>query len=107
MDIEYIAALIFSFLVIMVVGGVILLFPVTRRLGKLLERRLAEDRGASDVDAEVASLRHAVGSLDERLRHVSDRQTFMEELLEERRRAALPEGGLPDDEDRRALDDPT
>jgi hypothetical protein len=39
-DIEFIVSLVFSLLVIIIVGGSILLFPITRRLGLLLERRL-------------------------------------------------------------------
>ena len=60
MDYEFIFSLVFSLLVIMIVGGGILLFPITRRLGLLLE--------AESADAIHEAMLEAAGSLPGALR---------------------------------------
>jgi hypothetical protein len=77
-DIEFIVSLVFSLLVIIIVGGSILLFPITRRLGLLLERRLETEALPGD---ELRQLKAAVRSLTDQVQSLQDRQDFTEKLL--------------------------
>jgi hypothetical protein len=77
-DVEFIVSLVFSLLVIIVVGGGILLFPITRRLGLLLERRLEAEALPGD---ELQQLKAAVRSLDQQVQNLQERQDFTEKLL--------------------------
>ena len=73
--------MIFTVVVLMLIGGFILLLPLTRRLGALLEHRmLSEDRAkqSADVDALV----QAVDALRDEVERLSARQDFTEKLLE-------------------------
>jgi len=78
MDYEFILSLVFSLLVIIIVGGGILLFPITRRLGLLLERRLETEALPGD---ELQQLRGAVRSLSEQIETLQERQDFTDRLL--------------------------
>lgn len=78
MDVEFIVSLVFSLLVIVIVGGGILLFPIMRRLGRLLERRLEAEALPGD---ELRRLRAAVRSLTAQVHSLQERQDFTEKLL--------------------------
>jgi hypothetical protein len=77
---------------IVVSGGVILLRPLTRRLGDLIEvivaerrRHLAPPEPAADRERVV----NIVESLEQRLRHLEERQDFTDSLLTRDPRSAL------------------
>lgn len=78
MDYEFIFSLVFSLLVIIIVGGGILLFPITRRLGRLLERRLEVEALPGD---ELRHLRESMRTLSKQLETLQERQDFTDRLL--------------------------
>jgi hypothetical protein len=81
MDPVILAGMIFSVVVIMLIGGFVLLFPLTRQLGAYLEKRmLAENSEASR--GQLAQLARAVENLGDEVARLSDRQDFTERLLE-------------------------
>jgi hypothetical protein len=97
MEPTVLAAMVFTLLVIMMIGGFILLVPVSRRLGKVLEKWL-EDRRPGSKDPDVAQLRAAVQALEREVRSLRERQDFVEGLRLGDDRPALPraEAGGPD-----------
>ncbi|MGH7577633.1 MAG: hypothetical protein ACREM1_21235 [Longimicrobiales bacterium] len=90
MDPDALLAMIFVIILMMLTGGFILLFPIARRLGQVLERRLLQD-DRSDVDPKAfAQLREAVRSLEGEVRRLNERQEFVESLIRPVDRVALP-----------------
>lgn len=82
MDIFILQVMIFSIAVLVLVGGFVLLYPLTRRLAEVLEKRYLED-GAEGANAdEVAALRRAVHALRGEVEQIGERQDFTEKLLE-------------------------
>ena len=69
MDPVILAGMIFSLVVLLLVGGFTLLFPLTRRLAAVLEKRyLAEGANAE----EVTALRRAVHALRGEVEQIGD-----------------------------------
>ncbi len=81
MDPFILQAMIFSIVVIVLLGGFTLLFPLTRQLGKVLEKYLEDRTGGTNAE-EVAALRRAVQALTGDVERLSERQEFTERLLE-------------------------
>lgn len=82
-DIIPLAGMLFSLLVVLVIGAMILLFPLSKRLGQLLEMRLEQQRSGDAVPKqELEELRRIVESLQSEMSLLSERQQFMERLLE-------------------------
>jgi hypothetical protein len=86
MDMELLLIFTFTFLTTLVValtiGGVILLRPVTRHLGKLLEAKAEERRALSGrAPEEWDRLFAALDGVMDRLQALEDRQDFTEKLL--------------------------
>ncbi len=81
MDPFILQAMIFSIIVIVLLGGFTLLFPLTRQLGKVLEKYLEDGTGGTNAE-EVAALRRAVQALTGDVERLSERQDFTERLLE-------------------------
>ncbi len=76
-----IVGMIFTLIVLVMIGGFILLFPLSRQLAALLHLRL--ERGdAPDQDAHIAQLTKALSSLQEEIDRLAERQEFTERLLE-------------------------
>ena len=100
MDIVPLAGMLFSLLVVLIIAGSILMFPVMRRVGRLLETRLEERRGEVGEPEDVRSLREMVEGLQEEVRLLAERQQFTERLLESGRRRSPEESGPPDREAR-------
>ncbi|NIP80881.1 MAG: hypothetical protein GWM90_17370 [Gemmatimonadetes bacterium] len=83
MDILPLAGMLFSLLMVLIIGGFILLFPVTRRLGRLLELRIEERRSEDRPPAaELEEVLRVVEALQAEVERLSDRQEFTERLLE-------------------------
>jgi len=90
---EPIAALIATFLV----GTFILLFPLSRRLGKVLEEWIklrhesSPDRDRLErLELGVREIRQLVEGIDQRTELLADRQDFMESLIEQKKPDLLP-----------------
>ncbi len=99
MDPMAVAGMIFTLLLVALIGGIIVVTPLARRLAALLELRLQEKMQAGKLDAgEAAALKKRIAALEEevsalRERHASlgDRQDFVEALLRSGEEArALP-----------------
>ena len=95
MDPIALAGMIFTLVLVLIVGGFILLFPVSRRLGLFLEAKL---KPASLASEDTRKLWEAIHSLETELRRIADRQEFTERMLTERSATSLPgrsREGLP------------
>ncbi|MFQ5678741.1 MAG: hypothetical protein ACE5HP_04710 [Gemmatimonadota bacterium] len=91
--VEMIGALGATFLI----GTFIILFPISRRFGRVMEewirlrRESTPDRERLErIGSEVQEVRQLLDGLDRRVDLISERQEFTESLLEARRAAALP-----------------
>jgi hypothetical protein len=71
------------------VAAVLILRPVTRRLGMLIEQIALSRNGRPDVDAENAALRMTVEHLTNRLHLVEERLDFTERLISVERAPAI------------------
>ncbi len=92
-----IAELITILVTIFMIGTFVLLFPLSRRLGRVMEEWIQVRRESSpDRDllerlvTEVRALRGDVESMDARLDLLGDRQEFLESLADARVRESLP-----------------
>lgn len=93
MDPTAIAGMLFVLVLAAMLGGFILLFPISRRLGQLMEERIAErKRPATLPPEEIRELHGAIQALQARLEELAERQDFTESLLSERRPLELPTG---------------
>ena len=97
-----IAELIAILMTVFLIGTFILLFPISRRLGKALEewvRIRHESTPERDllarIEVELLEIRNQVDGMDQRLDFLSERQEFTESLIDQKRRTALP----PDSKD--------
>lgn len=91
MDPNALAGMAFTLVLTCLIGGFVLLYPVSRRLGALLESKMErEKRGAGPASAEVTQLAESVRSLESELRMLKERQEFTENLLTTRERQKLP-----------------
>lgn len=89
---------------IVTTGGVLVLRPISKRLGDLLEV-MTRERRLPDRGAEMAQLRDLMQSIDSRLSLIEERQDFAEAMLTsgERPRAALGNGAAPSADPRRGI----
>lgn len=94
-----IAELIAILVMVFMLGSFILLFPLSRRLGKVMEEWI-QLRHESSPDRErleriedgLRLLHQEVESLDQRVHLVGERQDFLESLAEARKIDALADG---------------
>ena len=94
---EAIAEMIGAVVIILVIGTFILLFPLSRRLGRVLEewiklrQETSPDRDTlARLENEVREVRRFVEGVDQRVGLLAERQDFMESLIEAKKTAALP-----------------
>ena len=99
-----IAEMIGPVIVLFLIGCVILLFPISRRLGGVMEewmklkRETSPDREKlASVEQTVYEVRHLVENLNQRVALLSERQDFMESLIESRKPEELPAGRVTGD----------
>ena len=79
------AGMLFALILVAMIGGFILLLPISRRLGALLEQKLAGKLDADDRSlGELRRLEATVRALQEEVERVGERQAFTESLLSER-----------------------
>ncbi len=88
MDMTAVAGMVFSLLLALIVGGFILTFPLTKRLGKLLEMRLEERRVGALPTEEAEELRRLVSELQGQVARLAERQEWSERLLEHGRESS-------------------
>ena len=93
---QAIAEMIGAVVILLVIGTFILLFPLSRRLGRVLEEwiKLRQDTSPdrdtlARLENEVRELRHSVEAGDQRMGLLAERQDFMESLVEAKKTAAL------------------
>lgn len=85
-------SMIFSLIMVTLIGGFILMFPITRRLGAYLERRIEEGTGGK-VDREALEQIHrALHELRGQVEELRNRQEFVERLVEGRSQESLGTG---------------
>ena len=84
--------MIITVILTLTVGGVILLKPIAKNIGNLLEA-MAKERTEPQLGAELGHLRDLLETMSARLDLLEDRQDFTEALLQnpEKRKARLPE----------------
>ena len=82
------AGMIFTLILVVLIGGIIVITPLTRRLGALLELRLQEKMAGQAGGGNAAELKKLVAELEKEVRalreqHASleERQQFVESLL--------------------------
>jgi hypothetical protein len=83
MDPNALAGMVFTLVLASLIGGFILLFPLSRRLGLLLEEKARQQKGGVGLSAQDAqALRSRLEALESEVRVTVERQQFMEELLQ-------------------------
>ena len=90
MDPELIPLMIFTIIVIAMIGGFILVLPITRRLGQFMEYRMTERTRLMENEEHEALLR-AIESLRDDVARLAERQQFTERLLDKPRSLEEPE----------------
>jgi hypothetical protein len=73
--------MIFTIVAMAVIGGFVVLFPITRRIGRFLESRMSEANRAKELEDREGILR-ALDSLRDDIARLAERQDFTERLLE-------------------------
>jgi hypothetical protein len=95
MDMDLVIGVSFLLMFTLIVGGIILMFPLSRKIGLLIESRIDEKKGGVGAGSgELERVRDRLAALEEQVRAVSARQEFLDDLLVERRPIdALPRRG--------------
>ena len=88
MDWEVIAPMVVAILLILSIAGVILLRPISKRLGDVLEAYAKEKD--SGTTRELRQIRELFETMDQRLRLMEERQDFTEKILDSDSRERLP-----------------
>lgn len=88
MDPYALGGMIFSLIMVLIIGGFIVTFPILRRLGGLMEEYIRErrdtrlDRGElGRVEGELRHVSEALETVRRQLDLVHERQEFLEELV--------------------------
>ena len=82
MDPNALAGMVFTLVLASLIGGFILLLPLSRRLGLLLEEKARQQKGGLSLSAQdVQALRDRLDALESDVRVAVERQQFIEELL--------------------------
>ena len=89
MEWEFIAPLIMSVVLILTVGGVLILRPIARHLGSLLEAMTREKLDGGRAQ-ELGHVRELMETMNQRLQLMEERQEFTDRLLERGREPAPP-----------------
>ena len=81
--------MIFALIVLVLIGGFVLLLPLSQRLGKLLDVWVSEQKSLK-VRAEPDVTQQALSDLSQRLKALEEQQDFLEKLVSKGRE--LPRG---------------
>ena len=79
MDWEFLAPMVVGVTMILTTGGVLVLRPIAKRLGALLEV-MAREKASLPIE-EIRLLRDSVDTVHQRLSLIEERQDFTERLL--------------------------
>ena len=86
----------------LLIGAIILLFPLSRRLGRVLEEWIklrhesSPDRDRLErLELGVLEIRQLVEGIDQRMALLGERQDFMESLIESTKAESLPPEAAP------------
>ena len=91
MDPLILAAMIFSLVVMILLGSFVLLWPLSRQLAQLLKKRIGEPSPRDVLTREEGEkFAHAIQQLAAGLEALNERQDFVERLLEDRASEASP-----------------
>jgi hypothetical protein len=97
-----IVEMIYTLVMLLVVGTFVVTFPITRRLGRLTEEWIAarresvpERQSLARIESTVENIGRRLEALEQRTEFVGERQEFVESLLEQQRRTPL----LPGEQD--------
>lgn len=82
MDPNALGGMLFTLLLVVIIVGAILVFPIMRRLGTALELWLNDKRQGSLQSTDARALRDSISTLADRMERLEDRQLFLEELVE-------------------------
>jgi hypothetical protein len=92
-----IAELLAILTMVFLIGTFILLFPISRRLGKAIEEWVKLRHESSPerellarMEVELLEMRNQFDAFDQRLDFLAERQEFTESLIDQKRRTALP-----------------
>jgi hypothetical protein len=90
------AEMVYSLIVMLLIGGFVLAYPITKRLGRFLEEwitlrksSLPEQEALTRIESAFGGMQTQIGSLEQRVDLISERQEFTESLLQ-RRDPVLP-----------------
>lgn len=90
-DWDVIAPMVVMIVMTLTIGGVLILRPIAKRLGDLIDVMIREKQAPRpEPVAELARVREIVESIDARLSLLEERQDFTESLLDGGARASLP-----------------
>jgi hypothetical protein len=88
-DYDLLIIAVFSLLFFVIIGGTILLFPLSRKLGHLIEARTKNPREGHGLDdATARRLVSRLDALEEQIGALAERQEFLDGLLMEKRPAS-------------------
>lgn len=90
MDPMGLAGMLFTLILLAMVGGFILLLPIARRLGAFLEQRLQQRSPDQLLSNQIRGLESSLQALQQEVSLLSERQAFTESLLAEREPRLLP-----------------
>ncbi len=90
MDPMAIAGMVFTLIFTALIGGLILLYPLAKRLGLLIESKIQDKDAARAGLTDGTQLKEMVRSLEGQVRLLAERQEFTEQLLSQREKHALP-----------------
>lgn len=91
--------MIYTLLLLIILGTFIVTFPITKRLGRVMEEWMSLRREAAPEREAVGRIETTVEAIGQRLQAVEqraelmvERQEFMESLMDQQRRTLLPPG---------------
>jgi hypothetical protein len=97
MDPYTLGGMIFSLIMVLIVGGFIVSFPIMRRLGALMEESIRERRAGrlehtqlAQLQGQIDALTRTLESTERQLELLGERQDFTESLVDSVSRRALP-----------------
>jgi hypothetical protein len=83
-----VAGMIFVLTLVAMIGTFILLIPLSRRLGQVIDLWLGEKRSSARSE-EIDDLRRSVLALESEVSSLTERQQFIDQLLEKKQRERL------------------
>ena len=94
-----VAEMIYTLIMLLLIGTFILAFPITKRLGRIMEEWIAlrrnsipEREALTRIEATIGAVDQRLESLEQRINLMGERQDFMESLMEPERRRKLQPG---------------